>query len=133
MSELNYAIECGVQINTKELSDGTIQATWNNGQCVEIISIEEAAGLGLVNDNNDYSYLISNLPTGSGVGHKLRLIKFLDKHSIGKVYDCNLRIGNGDIVGTVYGTKGNVDLRQHVSLSSQGKQFFRMKVTKQIK
>jgi hypothetical protein len=131
MTELNFALECGVQINTKELADGTIQATWNNGACVEIISMEEAISLGLIDDNNDYSYLISNLPTGSGTGHKLRLIKFLDKHTIGKVYDCTLRMGNGDIVGTIHGTKGSVNLRQHVSSSSQGKQFFRMKVTKE--
>lgn len=131
MNELNFALECGIQIDTKELADGSIQATWNNGQCVEIISTEEAVNLGLIDDSNDYNYLIANLPTGSGTGHKLRLIKFLDKHSIGKVYNCTLRMGNGDIVGTVYGTKGVVSLRQHVSLSSQGKQFFRMKVTKE--
>jgi hypothetical protein len=131
MSELNFALECGVQIDTKELTDGTIQATWNNGKCVEIITIEEAVSLGLIDDNNDYNYLVSNLPVEAKLVHKRRLFSFLDKHIIGKVYKCELRMGNGDIVGKVYGTKGNVSLRQHVSVSTQGKQFFRMKVTKE--
>lgn len=39
--ELQYAVECGVKFDVKVLENGDIQVSWNNGQCVEILSLEE--------------------------------------------------------------------------------------------
>lgn len=36
--ELQYAVECGVKFEVKGLENGDIQVSWNNGQCVEILS-----------------------------------------------------------------------------------------------
>lgn len=36
--ELQYAVECGVKFEVKALEGGDIQVSWNNGQCVEILS-----------------------------------------------------------------------------------------------
>lgn len=38
--ELQYAVECGVKFEVKALECGDIQVSWNNGQCVEILSFD---------------------------------------------------------------------------------------------
>ncbi|MFO1442830.1 hypothetical protein KDN24_06330 [Bacillus sp. Bva_UNVM-123] len=131
MNELKFALECGIKLEVKILSNDMVQVSWNEGKCIEIITIDEANQLGLIeNEGNDYTFLISNLPPKAHTKHKIRLINFLDKHDIGRVYECMLCIGNDDIIGTVTGTKGSVLLRQYLTISSTGKEFFRMKVTK---
>ncbi|MGG0667702.1 hypothetical protein ABE073_04150 [Lederbergia citrisecunda] len=132
MNELKYAIDCKVELDLKEFENGMIQVSWADGKCVEIISKETAEKLGLIKEEaqNDFSYLMNHMPSNALFAHKTRLINFLNKHEVGKVYDCELRMGNGDIVGTVHGTKGTFSLAQHTTLSSTGKQFFRMKVSK---
>lgn len=47
MTELQYAISVGVKIEYKNLADGTVLATWNNGMCNEIISQQEYSELTL--------------------------------------------------------------------------------------
>lgn len=41
MSELQYALSVGIKVEYKELKDGTIQASWNSGNCVEILTNSE--------------------------------------------------------------------------------------------
>lgn len=50
MTELQFALENGVQVEVKELNENEIMVSWNNGSNVEVISKEEAVELGLVKE-----------------------------------------------------------------------------------
>ncbi|MGA4713136.1 hypothetical protein [Bacillus safensis] len=53
MSELEFAIENGFKIKIKHLSDGSIQTSWADGKCIEIISHIEAEKLKLIKNNTE--------------------------------------------------------------------------------
>lgn len=55
--ELQYAVECGVKFEVKALEGGDIQVSWNNGQCVEILSFyTDLEEIETVQSEMDYGY-----------------------------------------------------------------------------
>jgi len=127
MIELQYAISVGVKIEYKNLADGTVLATWNNGMCNEIISKEEYLTISTQDGDNSLQaklielfgeVITSNKKVKSILNNKLIECKYDGKRYFFKVEGYNFCAGWGTICCT---SNGKVVISNSYNYPAYGK------------